>query len=69
MNKIKELMNATAEELEGVVLKTRGKKYILERERMPHSCMGCALYNNSCPANVVQYCLKGLILKEIHDKK
>lgn len=63
MNKIKELMNATADELAGITLRVKGRNYILEKERMPHSCMGCALYNCSCPASVVQYCLKGLILK------
>ena len=68
MNKIKELMNATAEELEGTVVKARGKKYILEKERMPHSCMGCALYHSTCPSTLTQYCLKGLILKEIRNK-
>ena len=67
MNKIKELINATADELEGTIVKARGTKYILEKERMPHSCMGCAFYHSTCPASITQYCLKGLILKRVSE--
>lgn len=65
MNKIKELMNATADELDGFIIKHGNKKYLLEKERMPGSCMGCSFYNTACPWPVVSYCFKGLILKEI----
>lgn len=69
MNRIKELYQKGCDELEGTVLKTHGKKYILTKTPIEHTCMGCAFYDRSCPAEVIPFCTKGFILTPLKAKK
>ena len=67
MRKLREMQERIAEEFSGIVIKHNGKKYITEKELGRYPCKKCALYKEECPRKIIQYCLKGVILKEIDE--
>ena len=59
-------MHNKKENIEGTILKYKGKEYRLTKEITPKACKGCDLINYlGCSDEITKYCRQGYILKRI----
>lgn len=59
-------INKNKEDIEGTILKYKGKQYRLTKEITPKACKGCDLINYlGCKDEITKYCRQGYILKRI----
>lgn len=59
----------TIQDLEGRLIKFKGKNYQLNKETVKGGCKGCVFEDknvNGCPDSLTDYCREGFILKKIN---